>query len=93
MSFQSSHFFPKTPLLQEDIHECDWWTEESSIESAVNESDSKNDLTSEIHFQTKGAFSYLGTLFLSREGIGIVPELIALRQATSLDAKRELFEG
>ena len=34
-----------------------------------------------------------GTEFLSREGIGIVPELIALRQATSLDAERELFEG
>lgn len=44
----------------------------------MKESDSRNDLTSEIHFQTKGTFSYLGTSFLSREGIGIVPELIAL---------------
>ena len=31
----------------------------------------------------KGTFSYLGTQFLSREGIGIVPELIALKQATT----------
>lgn len=59
----------------------------------MKESDSKNDFTSEMNFQTKGAFSYLGTFFLSREGIGIVPELFALRQATSLDAERELFEG
>lgn len=60
------------------VHQSHSWTEEAAISSAVKESDSRNDLTSEIHFQTKGTFSYLGTSFLSREGIGIVPELIAL---------------